>query len=387
MLNCTSLQLFDYNSDFSTKIILNLFSFKSYYQPFHKYISVILCLLGIITNNIHIWVLSRKQMRFQSVHIVLIFIASADIGTMLSYLIYIIRFEFFNDEGYAYKWTVFLHFHASVSIALHGLSIYLVVFMAFIRCQVMKVKTGQSIWMLPHVALLSASVITLTLFILSIPTYLAHEIVERTTTKDGIIKYTIIIARNYRANDCVAFKIYLWVTGILIKAVPCFLLMFFTLGLLKKLRENQKKRNLLFSQHTSVLLTENTVNEKETLKECNYQKENNKLLSRNRNSSKRQNTPDRTNKMLLLMVTIFLITELPQGICAILNALFTQQFHEIVYSNLADVLDLLSLINCFVAFIVYTSTCSRYRRLLLDVLKPLIPKCLNKNEAINEDKI
>uniref|UniRef100_A0A0N5B3B3 G_PROTEIN_RECEP_F1_2 domain-containing protein n=1 Tax=Strongyloides papillosus TaxID=174720 RepID=A0A0N5B3B3_STREA len=372
MLNCTSLQLFDFNSEISTKIILNLFKFKAHYQPFHKYISVILCLLGIITNNIHIWVLSRKQMRFQSVHIVLIFIASADIGTMLSYLIYIIRFEFFNDEGYEYMWTVFLHFHASISIALHGLSIYLVVFMAFIRCQVMKVKTGQSIWMLPHVALISASIITLTLFILSIPTYLAHEIVERTTSNEGVIKYTINIAKNYQANDCVAFKIYLWVTGILIKAVPCFLLMFFTLGLLKQLRENQKKRNLLFSQNTMV---GQNLTEKDGIKEYQQnRKENSRLISRNRGSSKRHNSPDRTNRMLLLMVTIFLITELPQGVFAILNALFTQQFHEFVYSNLADVLDLLSLINCFVAFIVYTTTCSKYRRLLYEVLKPLIPK-------------
>ncbi|KAJ1358936.1 hypothetical protein KIN20_017508 [Parelaphostrongylus tenuis] len=71
------------------------------------------------------------------------------------------------------------------------------------------------------------------------------------------------------------------------------------------------------------------------------------------------------------MVTVFLVTELPQGVMAILNALYTSQFHSYVYLSLADVLDLLSLINCYVAFLVYICTCSRYRQTLLSILPPV----------------
>uniref|UniRef100_A0A1I7X381 Secreted protein n=1 Tax=Heterorhabditis bacteriophora TaxID=37862 RepID=A0A1I7X381_HETBA len=50
------------------------------------------------------------------------------------------------------------------------------------------------------------------------------------------------------------------------------------------------------------------------------------------------------------------------------SAMFTSQFHAWVYLSLADVLDLLSLINCYVAFLVYICTCSRYRQTLLSIL-------------------
>lgn len=49
-------------------------------------------------------------------------------------------------------------------------------------------------------------------------------------------------------------------------------------------------------------------------------------------------------------------------------ALFTYEFHaNSVYLYVADVLDLLSLINCYVCFSIYALTSSKYRETLLQM--------------------
>uniref|UniRef100_A0AC35TSP2 G_PROTEIN_RECEP_F1_2 domain-containing protein n=1 Tax=Rhabditophanes sp. KR3021 TaxID=114890 RepID=A0AC35TSP2_9BILA len=337
---------------------LNKLIFFSLYGQIHKYISIVLCLLGVLTNTIHIWALSRKQMRTSSVHIVLIFIMTK-----------MIRFNYFLD----WLWALFLHIHATVSIALHALSLYLVVLMAFIRCQVMRAETSQSKWMSPQVALISASLITLATFTLSIPTFLTHQIIEVPSENSLEMKYTLSIAKTFLENNCAGIKTYLWLTGILLKVIPCVLMMSFTFGLLTKFRQNERKRNTLLynKQSTCSLRKKNSLEEFETIKEVTHKT---KCFDRAGVNKKRTAAGDRTTYMLLLMVVIFLCTELVQGVFAILNALFITQFHMFIYKNLADVLDLLSLINCYVAFLVYTTTCSRYRKLILQILRPVLPK-------------
>lgn len=64
---------------------------------------------------------------------------------------YILRFEFFMERyGYAFSWAYFLKFHAAFSIALHAISLYLVVFMAFIRF--MALDAVHFRWMMPKLA-------------------------------------------------------------------------------------------------------------------------------------------------------------------------------------------------------------------------------------------
>ncbi len=64
------------------------------------------------------------------------------------------------------------------------------------------------------------------------------------------------------------------------------------------------------------------------------------LINRRKTSSTQT---DRTTIMLILILATFLVTELPQGGIAILNAICTSDVHTYIYSTLGDVLDLLSL--------------------------------------------
>lgn len=63
--------------------------------------------------------------------------------------------------------------------------------------------------------------------------------------------------------------------------------------------------------------------------------------------------------MLLTILIVFLVTELPQGFLSIYIAIYTNDVYNYIYKNLGDVLDLLSLINSSVNFVLYCLMSSR----------------------------
>uniref|UniRef100_A0A915CW08 G-protein coupled receptors family 1 profile domain-containing protein n=1 Tax=Ditylenchus dipsaci TaxID=166011 RepID=A0A915CW08_9BILA len=177
--------------------------------------------------------------------------------------------------------------------------------------------------------------IALLVFICCIPTFLAHEIYERLDNNNTIEKlYSIGFSSVFLNDGCALLKFNLWLTGSVLKAAPCFLLVVLTFALLKRLRGNEKKRRERFFK-----LVEKT----------------NSVVKQTQStaSARRCAAADRTTYVLLLMLCVFLLTELPQGLFAILNAIRR--------------LDLLSLINCYVAFTVYMLTSSTYRETLLGI--------------------
>uniref|UniRef100_A0A0R3RYY4 G_PROTEIN_RECEP_F1_2 domain-containing protein n=1 Tax=Elaeophora elaphi TaxID=1147741 RepID=A0A0R3RYY4_9BILA len=345
-------KLFDESDAIALSILSAVSEFCLFYRKFHKYISMALCVFGLLANCTHIWILRRPPMLRSSVHTVLIYIALADSGTMSSYAIYLLRYEFYvsSTGGYSYGWVLVLKLHVVLSTALHSISLYLLVFITYIR--LCSMKTQRSRLLETKVAGFISLSIALAIFALCIPTLLAHEIRSQEdsleATESEIIhstdlpisdsgsvskKYSIGLSEMFISNDCFLLKLNLWLTGIIMKVIPCILLLYLTYCLLIKLAKNRKKRVALL---------------REKAKDGAY--------------------TDRTTCMLLLMVFIFLCTELPQGITAIFNAVYTAQFHFYVYLTIADLLDVLSLINCYVGFTVYFCTCSRYRRTFFSIL-------------------
>uniref|UniRef100_A0A8R1TWL2 G-protein coupled receptors family 1 profile domain-containing protein n=1 Tax=Onchocerca volvulus TaxID=6282 RepID=A0A8R1TWL2_ONCVO len=67
---------------------------------------------------------------------------------------------------------------------------------------------------------------------------------------------------------------------------------------------------------------------------------------------------------------VFLVAEMPQGIIAIMNAVYTTHVHEYIYFNFGDILDLLSLLNLSIIFILYCLMFSRYRKTFWTVMLP-----------------
>jgi len=98
---------------------------------------------------------------------------------------------------------------------------------------------------------------------------------------------------------------YLWVYSCIIKLIPCIVLTFLSLQLIKALYEAKKRKEKLTGNGGMSI----------------------KLLTKKKQA-------DRTTKMLIAVLLLFLLTEFPQGILGLLSALNGQLFYYHCYIKL-----------------------------------------------------
>lgn len=79
---------------------------------------------------------------------------------------------------------------------------------------------------------------------------------------------------------------------------------------------------------------------------------------------------DRTTKMLLVILILFLITEFPSGILALMVGIYGDVFQQEVYEPLGEIFDALALINSSINFILYCLMSRMFRKNFCQIFIP-----------------
>lgn len=120
-----------------------------------------------------------------------------------------------------------------------------------------------------------------------------------------------------------------WVYSVVIKIIPCVALTVLSLRLICALLEAKRRRA--------------------------------KLTGAGRKSADKERQTDRTTRMLLAVLLLFLITEFPQGILGLLTLLLGKRFFQDCYQNMGEVMDMLALVNSAINFILYCVMSRQFR--------------------------
>lgn len=322
----------------------------------HGYASLLVCLFGSIANILNIAVLTRKEMRTPT-NIILTGLAIADLCVMLDYL----PFSYQSIKGggnFTYSYAAYMLFHAHFSQLCHTASIWLTVILAVWRYIAVAYPQKNRDWCHMRTTVITIISIYILCPVILIPQYILLELKESNKTNKTV--YYV----DYRSSE-ILLDINYWIYSFLMKLIPCVLLTFLSLRLIFALIKTKKRREKLVN--SSHLIN----NENSTRPSV---KKSRKLVDKEKQT-------DRTTKMLLAVLLLFLITEFPQGILGLLNYMLGKHFARSCYHPLGDVLDILALFNSAINFMIYCTMSRQFRKTFSLLFKP---KILNKWMPVNQ---
>ncbi|XP_069991820.1 G-protein coupled receptor dmsr-1-like [Penaeus vannamei] len=82
---------------------------------------------------------------------------------------------------------------------------------------------------------------------------------------------------------------------------------------------------------------------------------------------------EKTTRMLLTVLLLFLLTELPQGVLVLLSGIYGQTFFRKCYLHWGEVMDLLALMNAAVNFLLYYVMSHQFRVTYRSLFSPPVP--------------
>ena len=244
---------------------------------------------------------------------------------MIIYIPYALDYGFNMKSKYerlTYSYAVYVFSHATLTQTAHTVSICLTITLALWRYVAVCHPNKKILFMKRTIPVIVASYIISP--IVSIPIYLSLKIREfnitlnsNETSKHEDINLTIykVYPSEMAANHQ---KAYLWIYSVIIKLLPCIVLTFLSLQLIRALYEAKKRKEKL-KGNLSI-----------------------KLLSKKKQA-------DRTTKMLIAVLLLFLVTEFPQGILGLFSALLQENFYIYCYQKLGE-----KLLNTFIVHTFFT---------------------------------
>ncbi|KPI91540.1 putative G-protein coupled receptor B0563.6 [Papilio xuthus] len=356
--------------------------FNKAYSRLHGYIAIVICIIGSATNSINIAVLSRREM-ISSTNSILTGLAVADLLVMLEYIPYALHMNIkigpeVNKNTYA--WTVFVYFHSIFSQTFHTISIWLAVTLAVWRYIAIAFPQKNRTWCSKQnttIAIVSAYVICP---FLCLPIYFAMNISQNEVTPQNNSQFaedlslphnrTVYVLEMSKNKELVTAI--MWIYSVILKLVPSIALSILSTCLISKLTTTERRRQKL--------LKRSIVGPNDSEKQC---------LAEDPSAARRSSRTDRTTRMLLAVLGLFLSTEVPQGLLGLASAL-APDFFKSCYSMFGDLMDVLALFTSSVNFVLYCSMSRQFRCTFARLARRMLsapeepPKSSNKHEPTTQ---
>jgi hypothetical protein len=308
---------------------------ETYANDYHPYLAIVVCLFGTVANILNIAVLTRKDMVCAPINRILTALAIADMVLMIEYIPYACYYYMVvpTKMDFPYPGGVYMLFHAHITQILHTISVCLTLTLAIWRYLAIGYPEKNTILCSESRCTLAIGISYLLPVILCAPAYFTITLSEQKIREDNqtFILYHTDLNEMFK-NDKTLLKINFWIYAVFLKLLPCCILTVISCWLIYTLFK-AKKRHKALRSYDCVPLREN----KETKKKA----------------SKAERRADRTTKMLLAVLFLFLITEFPQGIFGLFIGIQGKDLFLGCYQMYGEVMDILALINGAINFILY----------------------------------
>lgn len=305
------------------------------YRLAHGYVSGTLCFVGIVFNICNAIVWSRRNMR-TSTNLLLTILSVADGISVFMYFLYVTYY--FTATGpseliyhsKAGMYLVVVCFHQF--IAFHTLSNWITISLAIFRyLKVCHPNLGKKICTKKR-ARLTIGIVFIATNLATIPFYLYYEVFDMAENGGNFTGFWI--RKTTFAVTHVDYQTTLaWVYGVVFKVGPSVSMCFLCALMIRELRQADNRRANMSTTRS---------NETRRIPSGYY----------------------RTTVMLVVVVLIYVLTELPIGIVSFVSGLrYTEShfFYFLLYSYVGDLLDTLTVINGTVNLVVYYTMSRQYR--------------------------
>lgn len=327
--------------------------FSSWYAGYHGYLSLVVCIVGVVCNVFIVVVLTRRNLT-TTVNYLLTALAVSDMLTMTSYIPFALQFYCLHGttrspDRNSYRWTLFLWFHVNFSITTHTASIWIGVLLAAFRFSYVRstsaTREGSASSStsaggregLRRTRCAVAAVGLLSVFVL-LPNYFSVTIEAEVDIESNRTIYDVASTVNSSADgfDQTVAVVNFWTQALVVKLVPCLLMSLFGVLLIRALMTSHRKR--------SAILTNSSTTTQRSWQRRHY----------------------RTTTILVVIIILFLVTELPHGTLALCSGLIPD-FFETYYVPLGDVMDIVALVNNGINFTLYCLMSNRFRQTFLEL--------------------
>ena len=327
---------------------------SSMYGRWHGYITLAICSIGIPLNILNITVLTRKNMQ-TPINCILTWLAVSDIATMISYVPFAIHFYVEHTSNTmsmaknSLGWMRFLVVYLNFSATTHTISIWLGVALAIFRHRHIQSPAKGNLTRMRRLirARLVVCIIVICSVILLIPNYVSYSLIEMKYR--GNTSVYIFESWNLGTLDVKPIVlINLFLYSIAAKLVPCVLIIVYGGLLVRTLNHKLRIKRRRMSENGVV-------------------------------NVQRSIDTSRTTVMLLIVIVLFLITELPQGVL-ILCCIFLEKFFDNVYVPLGDFMDIIALVNSGINFVLYCTMSHEFRKTFTRLF--CSPPCKNERQKM-----